>query len=290
MVASLGSLLHYPPQVSCPLFPCQQSTTHEGRLCVDQTSRLDVPLHHLPSPYTLQGPIVSSMGLNVTANGMLVVLRQQAQLNWRVVQLQPQLQPHVISLVSTTAGFFAQPQDCRVSIAAIVPQPAVSYHVHHGSSMPQFGKCAPLKARLLLGAPHRSTTGLDMSVVFQVGVVHCKSFRSVPLSKCADCSLFTAVEVWCDRFRLNGVDTPLVACCLDRSVGHLCTCCGSTLTSCHLPSHDQRMAALACIVLSAALWCCWLPLNCVRRQELDNSGAQGVAGLAQHMPPTPNHP
>jgi hypothetical protein len=74
----------------------------------------------------LQGPTVTSAGLDITVNGAPVVLRTQAPLFWRVVQLQPQQRLHVISLVSTTAGFFNQPQDCRVSIAAIVPPPTVS--------------------------------------------------------------------------------------------------------------------------------------------------------------------
>jgi hypothetical protein len=70
---------------------------------------------------TLQGPTVTSVGLNITANGAPVVLRQQAQKIWKVPTLQPQLQPHDISLVSTTAGSFDQQQNCRVIIAAIPP-------------------------------------------------------------------------------------------------------------------------------------------------------------------------
>jgi hypothetical protein len=61
------------------------------------------------------------MGLNITVNGAPVVLKQQAQKTWKLLMLQPQLQSHEISLVSTNAGFFNQPQNCRVIIAAIPP-------------------------------------------------------------------------------------------------------------------------------------------------------------------------
>jgi hypothetical protein len=74
----------------------------------------------------LQGTAVTSIGLNITLNSVPVALKQQTQKSWKVLQLQPQLQPHNISLVSTTAGFFNQPQNCRLRITAIAPPPMVS--------------------------------------------------------------------------------------------------------------------------------------------------------------------
>jgi hypothetical protein len=105
--------------------------------------------HCLHAHAPLQGPTVISLGLNITVNGALIVLKIQTQRTWKVVQLQPQLQPYDISLAGSNAGLFKQPQDCRLSIAAIPPSPV--------SELYTLRLCCNLKCRMpsVTGHPTR---------------------------------------------------------------------------------------------------------------------------------------